>query len=104
VRILSPTEKGAAPWKARLSGLVAGISTLMGRKEEAAGHFAKLESMTPIGTVAYHLMVSEIEEGSIEQREPFAVICFRLPSCKPLRESPRSPKLAGMMNLPERVS
>ncbi len=62
-----------------------------------------------IGRVLYHVLCLEMDaaadwyERRIEQREPFAVIFADGPICRPLRESPRWPKLAKMMNLPDRA-
>ena len=59
------------------------------------------------GRVEYHLMCSEIDaaadwyENVIEERNPFAVVFAKNPLGKALRASPRWPKLARMMNLPE---
>ena len=65
------------------------------------------EAPLPVwGRVEYHLLGSELDaaadwyEKMIEQREPFAVIFASAPNVKALRESPRWPKLAKMMNLP----
>jgi hypothetical protein len=60
--------------------------------------------------VLYHLICSEIDaaadwyEKAIETRDPTLVPWIRLPLAKPLRMSPRWPKIAGMMNLPETMS
>jgi serine/threonine-protein kinase len=98
-----------APWHARALGVLAAVLTRLGRGEEASGLLTKLESALPFGMMLYHLLVSDIDaaahwfEKSIEQREAFAVIYFRAPILRPLRESPRWPALAKMMNLPEQV-
>lgn len=61
----------------------------------------------PWGRVEYHLFCGEIDaaadwyEKSIEQRDPFAVVFASAPIGKDLRHSPRWPRLAKMMNLPE---
>ena len=60
--------------------------------------------------VAYHLICSEIDEAAdwyekaIEQRDPILIPWLRLPLANQLRASPRWPKIAAMMNLPETMS
>jgi hypothetical protein len=62
------------------------------------------------GRVGYHLLCSEIDaaadwyERAIEERDPFAVVFACIPYGNSLRESSRWPKLARMMNLPERIA
>jgi hypothetical protein len=64
----------------------------------------------PHGMVFYHLLCSEIDAGidcyerDIEMRHPAAAMLASAGFLKPLRVSPRWPKLARMMNLPERPS
>jgi hypothetical protein len=59
------------------------------------------------GRINYHLLCSEIDaaadwyERAIQERDPFAVVFASIPWGKDLRESPRWPRLAKMMNLPE---
>ena len=61
----------------------------------------------PRGLVIFHLITGEIEkaadwcERAIEQRDGFIAVSTAFPLYKPLRESPRWPKVAKMMNLPE---
>jgi hypothetical protein len=58
----------------------------------------------------YHLIFGEIDaaadwfEKGVEQRDPILVPWLRLPLFKPLRMSPRWPKIAAMMNLPDTMS
>ena len=98
-----------APWHARALGVLAAVWTRLGRADEASGLLTALTSAAPFGMMLYHLLVSDIEaaadwyEKSIQQRETFAVVYFRAPILKSLRESPRWPALAKMMNLPESV-
>jgi len=101
----------ATPWHSHPIGLLAGALVRAGDKVRAAELIRQMgESPLPgWGRVLYHLLSSEIDaaadwyEKMIEQREPFAIIFARAPVCKELRESPRWPRLARMMNLPERV-
>jgi hypothetical protein len=58
--------------------------------------------------VLYHLLCEETDAAAdwyakmIELREPFAIVFASAPIVKVLRESPRWPALAKMMNLPGR--
>lgn len=55
----------------------------------------------------YHLHCSEIEEAAdwwekmIDERELFAIEFASAPVVRPLRESPRWPRFARLMSLPE---
>jgi hypothetical protein len=59
------------------------------------------------GLSLFHLITGEIEKAAdwcerrIELRDGSLAISTAWPVYKPLRESPRWPKLAKMMNLPE---
>jgi hypothetical protein len=60
----------------------------------------------PFARVFFHILRAEFDlaaewyERAIEQRELFALICAPAPVMRPLRESPRWPRLARLMNLP----
>jgi tetratricopeptide (TPR) repeat protein len=105
---LGPTERAyrLAPWNPRVLGLLAGILVRMGEKERAAELLDKLKGMAALGMVTYHMLSSQIDaaadwlEKAIEQREIHVSNYAHAASAKPLRESPRWPKLAKMMNLP----
>ena len=83
-----------------------------GRAEALIGQLSKAQGgfVAPSGMVLYHLICSEIDaaadwfEKAIESRDPLLVPWIRLPLAKPLRASPRWPKIARMMNLPETMS
>ena len=96
-----------APWHAFPLGLLAGSLVRTGDTDRAADLIRQMrDPPVPIwGRVLYHLVCSEIDaaadwfETMLEHREPFAVVYVRSPIMKPLRDSPRWRKLAGMMNL-----
>jgi TolB-like protein/Tfp pilus assembly protein PilF len=97
-----------APWHAGAAGFLAGLLAETGEKERAEKLIATMRGgMIPLGMVAYHLHCSEIDdaidwyERAIEQRHPHAAQFASAGFIKPLRSSPRWPKLARMMNLPE---
>lgn len=104
-----PAEKAfqAAPWHSGVVGFLAGLLARNGEKERAEKLIASMRGMIPIGMVFYHLVCSEIDaavdwyERRIEQRQPMATQLAAARFFEPLRSSPRWPKLARMMNLPE---
>ena len=106
---LSAAEKGyeLAPWSARAAGVLAGLLKRSGASERAETLVRQLENAAPIGMAIYHVLCSEKEkaaewyEKAIEQREIYAIVYAHSAFLKPVRESPRWPKLAKMMNLPE---
>jgi len=71
---------------------------------------AKVPETAPSGRMIYHLLCSEIDaaadwyEKAIESRAPWAALWASAGFLKPLRSSPRWPKLASMMNLPARAA
>jgi len=87
-------------------GAFAGVLVRLGEKERAEQVAAKIPETAPGGWVLYHRFCSNLDaaadwyEKAIEQRHPTAVVNARSAFFKPLRESPRWPKLARMMNLP----
>ena len=100
-----------APWNALATGILAGALVRIGNKSRAA-EIVRLMGDSPaplFGRVLFHLLCSEPDaaadwyERAIEQREPVAALNASAGFLKPLRASPRWPKLAKMMNLPERV-
>jgi eukaryotic-like serine/threonine-protein kinase len=96
----------AGPWEPSVAALLAALLVESGEKERAAKLISTLRETTHIGMVYYHLMRSEIDaaidwyERAIERREPIAALNASAGFLKPLRASPRWPKLAKMMNLP----
>ncbi|MBZ5635857.1 MAG: hypothetical protein LAO55_22225 [Acidobacteriia bacterium] len=103
-----------APWHARVIGLLAGLLVQAGERSRGEALIAQLRApdrlVAPGGMVAYHLICSEIDEAAdwyekaIEQRDPILIPWLRLPLANQLRASPRWPKIAAMMNLPETMS
>ena len=92
----------AAPWNPLVVGLLAGLLVQAGEKERAG----KLLELCGTGMIMYHVVCSEIDaaldwyERYIQLREPGAAHLASAGFLKPLRASPRWPKLAKMMNLP----
>ncbi len=114
---LAAAEKGyqIAAWHPRITGLLAGVLARTGKRDRAQGLIGQMSKAqgglaAPSGMVLYHLICGEIDaaadwfEKVIEQRDPIVLSWLRLPLTKPLRESPRWPKIAAMMNLPDTMS
>jgi TolB-like protein/predicted Ser/Thr protein kinase len=104
-----------ARWNPRIIGLLAGTLARAGERARAKTLIDNINNtpgrfVAPSGMVLYHLICSEVDaaadwyEKAIETRDPTLVPWIRLPLAKPLRMSPRWPKIAGMMNLPETMS
>jgi TolB-like protein/predicted Ser/Thr protein kinase len=93
-----------APWNSGVAGLLAGIYARTGNRERVE---ALLAQPTPVAMVLYHLLCSELDAAAdwykkgIEHHEVLGVLALSSGFSKPLRESPRWPELAKMMNLPE---
>jgi serine/threonine protein kinase/tetratricopeptide (TPR) repeat protein len=99
-----------APWDAVATGFLAYVLMQAGEKDRARELLARLlPGMMASGMVRYLLVSSEIDaaldwyEKGIEERQSFAVLWASAEFLQPLRASPRWPKLAKMMNLPERL-
>jgi len=114
---LAAAEKAyqMAAWNPRILGLLAGVLVRMGepgRAEALIGQLSQAQGglVAASGMVLYYLICGEIDaaadwfEKGVEQRDPILVPWLRLPLAKPLRASPRWPKIARMMNLPETMS
>jgi TolB-like protein/predicted Ser/Thr protein kinase len=104
-----PAEEAfrVVPWNPLVVGFLAGLLAQAGEKERAEKLLATLRGTMPSGMmILYHLLCSEIDaaidwyERDIELRQPGAVHLASAGFLKPLRASPRWPKLAKMMNLP----
>jgi len=95
-----------APWDAVATGFLTHVLMQAGEKDRAQELLARLPGMMPSGMVRYLLVASEIDaaidwyEKGVEQQQPFAALWASAAFLKPLRSSPRWPKLAKMMNLP----
>ena len=78
----------------------------MGGTDRAAELLASIPETAPAGRIMYHVLCSQIDaaavwyEKAIEIRTPWAALWASAGFLKPLRASPRWPKLARMMNLP----
>jgi tetratricopeptide (TPR) repeat protein len=104
-----------AAWHPRIIGTLAGLLVRAGERSRAENLIAQLRDnpdrlMGPGGMVLYHLICSEVDaaadwfEKAVEQRDPLLLSWLHHPFTKPLRESPRWPKIARMMNLPDTMS
>jgi tetratricopeptide (TPR) repeat protein len=97
-----------APFYPRAPGFLAGLLAQAGEKDRAEKVLATVAG-SPESMVTYHLDRSEIDaaidwyERAVELHQPFAPEFASAGFLKPLRASPRWPRLARMMNLPERV-
>ena len=91
------------------AGLLAGLLVRTGDTARAEDILGKLGPPTARALVMFHLITGEIEKAAdwcervIEQHDGTVAFSTTYPLYKPLRESPRWPKLAKMMNLPEGV-
>jgi serine/threonine-protein kinase len=100
------------PEDSMATGLLAASLVRLGEKERAQALVREMGDLpTPLwGRAWYHLICSEVDaaaawyEKMIEARDPFAVVYANSPYTEQLRASSYWPKLARMMNLPERVS
>jgi hypothetical protein len=95
--------------------LLAGVLARTGDRDRAEALIGQMTNaqgglVAPSGMALYHLICSEVDaaadwfEKAIDQRDPILVPWLRLPLAKPLRASPRWPKIAKMMNLPDTMS
>jgi serine/threonine-protein kinase len=114
---LAAAEKGYqhAPWNTRVIALLAGVLARMGEQGRAQTLLDQLSKaqagfVTPGSTALYHMICSDVDaaadwyEKAVELRDPILIPWLRLPLSKPLRTSPRWPKIARMMNLPDTMS
>jgi tetratricopeptide (TPR) repeat protein len=100
-----------APWGPMAIGHLAGMLRRTGHADRAQQVLRGIEPGSqyaqPLGWTVYHLLAGDIDtaadwmERAIEQRVPGAVVHRLVPVYAALRASPRWPKLAKMMNLPE---
>jgi TolB-like protein/Tfp pilus assembly protein PilF/predicted Ser/Thr protein kinase len=100
-----------APRLPLATGHLAGMLMRTGDTVRAQQILRQIESGSeyaqPLGLTIYYLLVGDMDkaadwmERAIEQRVPGAVVHRLVPIYAALRASPRWPKLAKMMNLPE---
>jgi hypothetical protein len=99
-----------APWDPVAAGFLAGLLIRSGETERAEKLIETIRGMVPVAMITYHLVCRKIDsaidwyERDIELRQPSATTLACSELLKPLRDSPRWPKLARMMNLPGTVS
>jgi serine/threonine-protein kinase len=98
-----------APWHSGVIGFLAGLLARSGEKERAEQLLATMRETVPAGMIFYHLVCAEIEatidwyQRGIEEHQPRMALYASAGFFKPVRSSPRWPKLAKMMNLPEKA-
>lgn len=104
-----PAEEAVrhSPWSATATGFLAGLLVRSGEKGRAEKLIESMHGMIPVGMILYHLVCGDIDtaidwyERAIEQRQPMAVLLAAAGYMRAIRSSPRWPRLAKMMNLPE---
>lgn len=99
-----------APWYAPTVGLYAGLLVRMGQPDRAEEVLLKLGSGEAYGAskglALFHICCGEIDraadwfEKAIEERDSMVVAFLQSAIGEPLRDSPRWPRLAALMNLP----
>ena len=97
------------PQQSMATGFLAACLVRVGEQDRARALMREMgDSPTPFwGRAWYHLLCSEVDaaadwyEKMIEARELFAPVYASSPYAAELRASPRWPKLARMMNMPE---
>jgi TolB-like protein/Tfp pilus assembly protein PilF len=103
-----------APWYAPIVGLYAGLLVRNGEQDRGKELVLKLGSGEAYGASAgwaiFHTCCGEIDlaadwfEKAIEERDSIVMGSLQSAIGEPLRASPRWPKLAALMNLPESVA
>jgi tetratricopeptide (TPR) repeat protein len=102
-----------APLYAPIIGVYAGLLVCIGEPNRGKELIQRLGSGqvygTPTGLSIFHAYCGEIDlaadwaERAIEERSPGVAYLLRSAIAEPLRASPRWPKLAALMNLPEGI-
>jgi eukaryotic-like serine/threonine-protein kinase len=103
-----------APWFTPSMGLYAALLVRAGEQDRGSELIRKLGSGvaygTPTGMAVFHVCCGEIDlaadwfEKAIEERYSLVPPSLQGAIGEPLRASPRWPKLAALMNLPEKAS
>jgi len=94
-----------AAYDALNTGLLAGLLARAGEQDRSAQVLAAMTGAVTIGRTMYHLVCGEFDaaldwyQKDIELRRPNAPMIAFAGFLKPLRASPRWPKVAGLMNL-----
>jgi eukaryotic-like serine/threonine-protein kinase len=95
-----------APWDSHVVGFLAGLLIRAGEKDRAEELLATLRGPAWVSMLMYHVACSDMDAAidsyarNIERRSPRATYLASAGFLKPLRDHPRWPKLAKMMNLP----
>jgi TolB-like protein/predicted Ser/Thr protein kinase len=102
-----------APWNLRHTGMYAGLLTRAGEPRRGQELIQRLGSGqyygAPFGLAIFHTYCGEVDlavdwfERAIEERSPGVALWLQGAAFEPLRASPRWPKLAALMNLPEGI-
>jgi serine/threonine protein kinase/Tfp pilus assembly protein PilF len=102
-----------APWNLAHTGMYAGLLTRAGEPNRGKELIQRLGSGeaygASIGLAIYHAYCGEVDlaadwaEKAIEERRPGVALWLQGAIAEPLRASPRWPKLAALMNLPEKA-
>jgi eukaryotic-like serine/threonine-protein kinase len=103
-----------APWYTPNVGTYAGLLVRAGQQNRGKELIQRLSSGqvygTPMGLAIFHTCCDEIDlaadwiEKAIEERFPSVAYWLQTGIAEPLRASPRWPKLAALMNLPQKAS
>jgi eukaryotic-like serine/threonine-protein kinase len=103
-----------APWYTPNVGTYAGLLVRAGQQIRGKELIQRLSSGkvygTPMGLAIFHTCCDEIDlaadwiEKAIEERFPSVAYWLQTGIAEPLRASPRWPKLAALMNLPQKAS
>ena len=99
-----------APFDVLNTGLLAGLLVQTGDKNRAERVIATMSGSVTIGMAMYHLVCSQIDaaidcfQQDIELGHPNTAHMVSAGFLRPVRSSPRWPKLASMMNLPAEKS
>jgi tetratricopeptide (TPR) repeat protein len=96
-----------APWNSVPMGLQAAALIRLGERPRAESLIQQMgDPPKPLwGRVVYHLLCSETDaaadwfEKALQHRDGLSIMYSQSPFCRGLRQSPRWPKLAQMMNL-----
>jgi eukaryotic-like serine/threonine-protein kinase len=99
-----------APWHLPVTGIYAGLLIRTGEEDRGKHLIQELGSGqsygAPVALAVFHACCGEIDlavdwvEKAIEERHPSVALWLQSANGKPLRASPRWPKLAALMNLP----
>jgi hypothetical protein len=92
-------------------GIYAGLLARLGQPDRGKELIAKLGSGEAYGAsggwAIFHLCCGDVDlaadwcEKAIEERDPMGMVALQSPLFEPLHASPRWPKLAALMNLPQ---